>query len=289
MALRCPDHKATLALLNKTGLPLAAPSANPSGLPSPKTAQEVLAYFDGAIEAVIDGGECGIGRESTIIDLSVTPYRILREGALSEKEVFSALAENVKIIGITGGTGGGKTTALNVLKEMGALTIDCDEVYHRLTTDSAEMLSELETRFPGVVKKGVLQRKLLGETVFSDSQALADLNAITHRYVIAEVDRQITQWARMGGSLAAIDAIALIECGLARRCAAVVGIIAPRDVRVRRLMDREGISREYAEKRIDAQQRDEFYYKNCDFVLVNDKSQDEFRKQCEELFKRILS
>jgi tRNA threonylcarbamoyl adenosine modification protein (Sua5/YciO/YrdC/YwlC family)/dephospho-CoA kinase len=289
VALRCPDHKATLALLEKAGLPLAAPSANPSGLPSPKTAQEVLSYFDGAIDAVIDGGECGVGRESTIIDLSAVPYRILREGALSETEVFSALAGNVKIIGITGGTGGGKTTALNVLKEMGALTIDCDEVYHRLTTDSADMLFELETRFPGVVRDGVLQRKLLGEMVFSDISALMDLNAITHRYVIAEVDRQIAQWARMGGRLAAIDAIALIESGLARRCAAVVGITAPREVRIERLMAREGISREYAEKRIDAQQRDDFFRKNCDYVLVNDKSPDEFRKKCEELFRRILS
>lgn len=60
-------------------LPLAAPSANPSGAPSPKTAAEVLGYFEGKIEAVIDGGACGIGLESTIIDLTHAPYRILRQ------------------------------------------------------------------------------------------------------------------------------------------------------------------------------------------------------------------
>ena len=63
VALRCPDHPLTLALLREAGVPLAAPSANPSGAPSPKTAEEVLAYFDGRIPAVLDGGACGIGTE----------------------------------------------------------------------------------------------------------------------------------------------------------------------------------------------------------------------------------
>lgn len=75
VGLRCPDHPATLALIEAAQLPLAAPSANPSGAPSPKTADDVLAYFDGQIAAVIDGGPCGIGRESTLVDLSCTPYR----------------------------------------------------------------------------------------------------------------------------------------------------------------------------------------------------------------------
>ena len=81
VGLRCPDHPATLALIEAAQLPLAAPSANPSGAPSPKTADDVLAYFDGQIAAVIDGGPCGIGRESTLVDLSHTPYRILRSAA----------------------------------------------------------------------------------------------------------------------------------------------------------------------------------------------------------------
>ena len=93
VGLRCPDHPATLALIEAAQLPLAAPSANPSGAPSPKTADDVLAYFDGQIAAVIDGGPCGIGRESTLVDLSCTPYRILRAvknryGSTNEIGVF---------------------------------------------------------------------------------------------------------------------------------------------------------------------------------------------------------
>ena len=121
VGLRCPDHPLTLELLEKSGVPFAAPSANPSGEPSPKNADSVLKYFDGKIDAVLDGGECGIGCESTLIDLSRTPYRILRQGALPADEIADAFVDSMKIIGITGGTGCGKTTALNELERRGAL------------------------------------------------------------------------------------------------------------------------------------------------------------------------
>ena len=85
VGLRCPDHPVTLELLRLAGTPLAAPSANPSGEPSPGTADEVLRYFNGRIDAVIDGGACALGRESTVADLSQTPYRILRVGALPRR------------------------------------------------------------------------------------------------------------------------------------------------------------------------------------------------------------
>jgi len=107
VGLRCPDHPLTLELLRECALPLAAPSANPSGAPSPKTAAEVLAYFDGRIDCVLDGGECGIGRESTIISLAAAPYKILRPGALPESDIAAALADAMTVIGITGGTGAG--------------------------------------------------------------------------------------------------------------------------------------------------------------------------------------
>ena len=91
IGVRCPDHPKTLELLRLTGVPLAAPSANISGMPSPKNVEEVLAYFDGQIECVIDGGISALGFESTIVDLTVEPYRILRQGALPEEEIRRAL------------------------------------------------------------------------------------------------------------------------------------------------------------------------------------------------------
>jgi tRNA threonylcarbamoyl adenosine modification protein (Sua5/YciO/YrdC/YwlC family) len=81
--VRCPDQALTLAVIRALGRPLAAPSANLSGQPSPKTAQAVLAGLAGRIDAVLDGGPCTLGIESTIVDLTVTPPRILRQGGLS--------------------------------------------------------------------------------------------------------------------------------------------------------------------------------------------------------------
>ena len=91
VGVRSPGHKKALELLRLTGVPLAAPSANFSGSPAPKTAEEVLDFFDGKIECVIDGGRCPLGEESTIIDLTAEPFRILRRGALPEDDIRSCL------------------------------------------------------------------------------------------------------------------------------------------------------------------------------------------------------
>lgn len=288
VGLRCPDHPLTLELLEKSGVPFAAPSANPSGEPSPKNADSVLKYFDGKIYAVLDGGECGIGCESTLIDLSRTPYRILRQGALPAEEIADALVDSMKIIGITGGTGCGKTTALNELERRGALLIDCDAVYHRMLETDRPMLDEIEKYFPGAVIDGKLDRKALGAVVFTDEEALRDLNIITHRHINLEIRRILREHAMNGGTLAAIDAIELFSSGLAKRCTATIGVIADREVRIDRIMRRDGISREYAMMRVNAQRPNEYFIQKCSHVLENNGSQEEFIEKCRKTFEEVL-
>ena len=106
------------------------------------------------------------------------------------------------ILGITGGTGCGKTTLLKTIEEKGGLVLDCDAVYHELLTRDNHLLSAIEARFPGTVEGGVLQRKKLGSIVFSDEKALQDLNKITHGAIKAEVLRRL----ETAPKLAAIDA-----------------------------------------------------------------------------------
>lgn len=89
--VRCPDHPDTLAVIRALGRPLACPSANLSGHTSPKSADDVLAQLGGTIDAVLDGGPCAVGVESTILDLTVTPYRILRQGGLSREAIEAVL------------------------------------------------------------------------------------------------------------------------------------------------------------------------------------------------------
>ena len=288
VGLRCPDHPLTLKLLRQSGLPLAAPSANPSGEPSPKSAEKVLRYFDGKIDAVLDGGKCGIGFESTIIDMSAVPYRVLRRGALPEADIARALVDAMTLVGITGGTGCGKTTALNVLRDMGALIVDADEVYHSLCRESEDMREELTARFGEVYKNGVLDRKALGAIVFADARALKDLNKITHKYVSAEIESRLECHAMNGGTLAAIDAIALLEGAFAKRTAFNVAVTAPTEARVQRLIMREGISEEYARSRIAAQRPNEYFEENCDYTLHNGGSREEFESVCNKFFTEVL-
>lgn len=186
------------------------------------------------------------------------------------------------IVGITGGTGCGKTTALQAVAQLGGLILDCDEIYHELLQTDKTLLSSIESRFPGTVEDGVLQRKKLGDLVFSDENALKDLNKITHAAVKAEVQRQLQ--AQPG--LAAIDAIGLFEGGLADLCDFTVAVCAPEEVRVARLMARENISADYAQKRIDAQRPQADFRRLCDYVLENNGTKDEFYAKCLAFFRQ---
>ena len=109
VAVRCPNHPVTLAIIREAGIPIAAPSANLSGRPSCTTAQDVLEDMDGRISGVVDGGPCAVGVESTILDLTCDPPRLLRPGGLPledlerligkidvDKAVNGALAEGEK-------------------------------------------------------------------------------------------------------------------------------------------------------------------------------------------------
>lgn len=289
VGLRCPDHPLTLELLRRCPFPLAAPSANPSGQASPKNAETVREYFDGKIEAIVDGGPCGIGLESTLLDLSRTPFRILRQGALPAEAIADALVGGMRIVGVTGPSGSGKTTLLRLLEEEGALALDCDEVYHELLETDAALLDELAQAFPGSVRGGALDRGALGAVVFSDPAALETLNRITHRHVTKEVNRRLREYAMSGGTLAAIDAVELIASGITERCTDTVAVLADAALRLERIVKRDGISPEAAKRRIAAQKPDSYYREHCGHVLLNHADTAAFEQKCRQLLKEILS
>ena len=180
------------------------------------------------------------------------------------------------ILGITGGTGCGKTTLLNVIRDHGGLVLDCDAIYHSLLQTDNGMLSAIKARFPEAFEDGHLNRKKLGAIVFADPDALTELNKITHDAVKQEVIRRLAVW----DGLAAIDAIALFEGGLAELCDITIAVTAPLEDRVARLMARDGISEEYARSRIAAQKSEGWFRQKCDFVLENNADAESFTRKC---------
>lgn len=187
------------------------------------------------------------------------------------------------IIGITGGSGSGKTTLLRLIEQQDGLILDCDAIYHELLQTNTAMLSAIEARFPGVTENGQLNRKKLGAIVFSDEQALLDLNAITHAAVKKEVLRRLASAPK----LAAIDAIGLFEGGLAELCDVTVAVTAPVEDRVKRLMARDGISEEYARSRIAAQHSDHWFREKCAVVLENNSNLDAFATKCVDFLRNL--
>ena len=187
------------------------------------------------------------------------------------------------IIGITGGTGCGKTTLLSVIAEQGGLVIDCDKLYHQLLQNDKSLLNSIESRFPGVVQNGVLERKKLGAVVFSHKKALQDLNAITHQAVYDAVLKLLSSAPK----LTAIDAIGLFESGLNKLCDVTVAVTAPLDARIARLMQRDRISEEYARNRIAAQPTNEDFSALCDYTLENSETPEAFRNKCLVFLKNL--
>lgn len=198
----------------------------------------------------------------------------------------------MKRIGITGPTGAGKTTALHALTSLGAAVIDADAMYHDLLSSDQGLKEALAGRFGRDLLdgEGQIARKRLGEIVFTDHQALEDLNAITHRFILEELARRTGAARREERSAVAVDAIRLIESGIGASCDAVVGILAPAGLRVRRIMAREGISEAYARKRVEAQPDDDFYRAHCSHILENgpEDTPETFRRRALALFRTLL-
>ena len=195
------------------------------------------------------------------------------------------------IIGITGPTGAGKTTALKELEKLGAAIIDCDGVYHEMLKSDIALQNDLENAFgPLKDEKGVFDRKKLGSVVFRDPAALERLNGIVYPRIGLAVDRLLEQARQEGKRAAAIDGITLIESGLGERCDTSVAVLAPVEERIRRICLREGISQEYAQARVNAQKQDEYFRANCQHVLMNDcVCTLDFAKRAKMLFQTILN
>ncbi len=172
------------------------------------------------------------------------------------------------VIGLTGGTGCGKSTAAAYLQKKGAYIIDADKIARKITAPGTPALAEIAASFQDVLlPDGTLNRKKLGSLVFSDAESLNKLNKITHTYIIKEIEGLLSASPR---PLTVIDAPLLFECGLERLCTACIGVLASRPRRFERIMERDGLSEAEAGRRIDAQPPDAYYRARCRYIIEND-------------------
>lgn len=194
-------------------------------------------------------------------------------------------ADRPLIVGLTGGTGAGKTSALAALEDLGGTVLDCDAVYHQMLRTDPALREAITAAFgPVFCPDGSLDRQKLGTLVFSDHTALDRLNAIVYEYLPPELLRRA-----QGHTLVGLDAISLMESGLGRLCACTVAVLAPAEDRVRRIMARDGISEDYARLRISAQQPDVFYRERCSHILENNcATPAQFRDQARIFFRSML-
>ena len=176
------------------------------------------------------------------------------------------------VIGITGPTGCGKTTLLREIEHRGGYIVDCDALYYALlaSEEGAALRQELQAAFPAAFDAdGTLRRKALGRLVFGDPARMAQLNEIVFFHVGNAVRARLMHEQSAGRQLFAVDAINLIQSGLASLCDVTVGVTAPQEVRLARIMARDGIERQYALLRIRAQEPESYFRTLCTYILEN--------------------
>ncbi len=177
----------------------------------------------------------------------------------------------MKTIGLVGGSGAGKGYVCKIFAAHGIPALDTDLVYRRLTEPGQPCLAALCEAFGEdiLARDGSLDRKKLASMVFGDAALLKKLNGITHRYVLERCRLWLKEKEAEGYPAAIIDAPALYESGFDAECDTVVAMVAPSGTRIRRIMERDGIDRAAAEKRIAAQIPEAELRRRADTVIEN--------------------
>ena len=196
----------------------------------------------------------------------------------------------MKILGLTGPSGAGKTLFSFFLCAKGYPCINADELYHSMLNPPSTMLDAIRREFGDAffLEDGELDRKALGKFVFSKKENLELLNATVLPLVIEKMQEIAKDYQKNGAKILVIDAPTLFEAGYDKSCNMTVSILAPADVRIERISERDEISHDDALLRTKAQKDDSFYYERSDRVIVNDSNEDSLKKKAEALIAELL-
>ena len=189
------------------------------------------------------------------------------------------------IIGLTGQTGAGKTTVAEGLRHFGYQVIRADEIARLVTEKGSPVLQELAAVFGDdiLTEDGHLDRAMLADRAFASPEETKLLNAITHPEIARLIDKKINGAFFDGYEGVILDASQLFESGLNERCTLVVSVVAPKDVRLKRIVERDGISEEKALLRMAAQLPEEYFRTHSNYVLENTGTEEDLKQQLRQL------
>lgn len=205
------------------------------------------------------------------------------------------MINNMRVIGLTGGSGAGKGEVSLCFLSHGIKCLDTDKVSREVCLPGKPCLTELVEYFGDgiLLPDGKLDRKGLAALVFGEeneekrSVKHAALNRITHRHIIDAMNKWLSEREKAGDTLAVVDAPQLFESGFDRHCDYTVGVIADEEVRIRRIISRDRITRETAEKRIRSQKSNSFFIETCDFTVYNNSGIDTLEGQVNNILEKI--
>lgn len=172
------------------------------------------------------------------------------------------------VVGLTGLTGAGKSTWTAAFKKLGCGVVDCDKLA-RGAADLPQVRAALCAAFGSDIKRsdGTLDRHLIADRAFKDTESTEKLNSITHPAVLAEIKAEMQRLQQSGVSAVIIDAPLLFEGGLDSLCTLTAAVLAPRELRLSRIMKRDGITEASALSRMAAQHDEKFFRQHADCVL----------------------
>lgn len=190
------------------------------------------------------------------------------------------------IIGLTGPTGSGKSSFSLLASQKGITVIDCDKIAREVTEKGSECLIKLSAAFgEDIIKDGQLDRRLLAQRAFTDAEKKQMLEDIIFPFIINNVMEKIEN-AESENIL--LDAPTLYESGIDEMCGTVVAVLCPVELRKKRIIERDKLTEEQADVRINAGKPDSFYKGKADYIINNEGSEAEFLSQCTEIIDTLL-
>ncbi len=192
------------------------------------------------------------------------------------------------VIGITGSSGAGKSTICKMLKnEYKVKIINADKVAKKLSRKGTSYTIEIIEKFGKdiVDEEGELRRKRLAELIYNDSEKRKKLNNCTFKYIKKEIEKLVKKEINTDNTVI-IDAPLLFECELDKLCDKVIGIISKRELQIERIVARDNIDYETAEKRLNAQETNEFYVKKCNEIIENNNDIFKIEESVEKIAKK---